>query len=487
MRYRFKARCAIGWAAAVALCCALHARPGFAQNAGDAQTTPTASSASAVAPTPAPTPAQSVFVIPVQDEIEDGLYLVLNRALNTAERSEPRPKAVILDMHTPGGSVSSAIKIRDRLVKCPIKTYTFVNNMAISAGAFIALATDTIVMGNASNIGGALPITISPGEGVKAADEKFISIFASEMRKTAKHKGHPEDIAEAFCNPDKVIPGIKEKGKILTLDYDQATSVGLAAFSAPSIEGLLEHEKLAGASIVRFRPTLTDGFARFLSNPVVAGLLMMIGLGGIFLEIKTPGLGLPGAVGVGALALYFFGAYLANLSGYMEIIFFILGVILLVVEIYVIPGFGVVGAAGIALMAGSLFFALFNLAPSGFDFQWGQLQTPLLTMVAALLGLAPALWGAARLLPHTPLYGHLNLEPPKPRADSGEGSAPAASGPIEIGAAGTALTDLRPGGTGHFGGRRVDVYAEGEFIPRGAKIRVVRVEGYSVMVHRAPD
>ena len=425
-------------------------------------------------------PVQLVFVIPIEGEIEQGLYLVLGRAMRSARRE--RASAIVLRMHTPGGRVDSAMKIRDLLIKTTLPTYTYVDNMAISAGAFLALATDKIVMGPSSNIGGALPIALGLG-GASPVDEKFVSVFASEMRKTAKFKGHPAEIAEAFSNPDIEIPGLKEKGKILTLDFDQATSVGLAAYVAPTLEALLEREGLAGARVQTFEFTQTDRVARFLSSPFILGLLLLLGMGGIFIEVKSPGFGLPGLLGLSALGLYFFGSYLAHLSGYMEIIIFVLGVSLLLIEVFVIPGFGLFGVAGIVLMAGSLFFALFNLAPKGFDFHLIQLRVPLLTMTVPFLTAIPLFWFVGRILPHTPIYGTLTLQPPSPPSGASEGfsGAPAASA-LRVGQRGTTVTELRPTGVAAFEGRRTDVLTEGEFVERGREVVITRIAGNHIWV-----
>ena len=425
-----------------------------------------------------------VFVIPVHEEIERGLYLILTRALREAESQGA--EAVVLDMHTPGGTISAALKIRDLLVRSPVKTYTYVNNMAISAGSLIALATDRIVMAPGSNIGGALPIQVGLG-GASPVDEKMLSIFASEMRKTAKQQGYPPSvvkIAEAFSNPDVVIPGLKEKGKILTLDYDQATSLGLSAYISPSLEDMLEREGLGDARVVHFEFTRTDAVARFLSSSAVMGILMLAGMGGIFFEVRTPGFGVPGAIGATALALYFFGSYLANLSGYMEIIFFILGLSLLIAEVFVTPGFGLFGISGVLLMVGSLFFALFNLAPRGYGFSLTRLEAPLLTMLITMIAGVAVLWMIARLLPHTPLYGALRLAP-TPSLGAGIALGDGTSEPLpgaKVGDQGIAVTDLRPSGTAEFNGRRADVLTRGEFIEQGQEITIEAIESHLVFV-----
>lgn len=440
----------------------------------------------------------TVLVVPVKGEIENGLQLIISRALRQSKKYDTR--AIILDMDTPGGRIDSAVKIRDQLVMTKVPTYTYVNHRAISAGSFIALATDTIVMSPSSNIGAALPIIIQGGE-AGPVGEKMLSYMASEMRKTAKFKNHPADIAEAFSNPDIEIPGLIEKGKILTLDHEEATSVGLAAFISPSLEDLLEHEGLGSFQVIRFELTWTDAVARFLATPVVTGLLMTIGLGGLFFEVKSPGFGVPGAVGLLSLGLYFFGAYLANLSGYMELIFFIAGVVLLIVEVFVIPGFGIFGGAGITFILGSLFFALFNRAPEGFDFDLVRITTPVYTMFGSLIAMIPLVWLVSFILPHTPFYSVLRLEPPAPSAGSsasagvsnkGEASAAEAIAPgaapeniaLQLGERGVALTTLRPAGTGRFGSRRVDVMTEGDYVDQGSVIEIYLIEGNRIVVRK---
>lgn len=429
--------------------------------------------------------------MPIEGEIEAALYHVMNRALRKAEREGA--SAFVLRMHTPGGRVDSAMLMRDRLIETDIPTYTYVDNMAISAGAFIALATEKIVMARGSNIGGALAIHASPTGEVTAVDAKFRSIFTSEMRKTAKFNGHSPDIAEAFSNPDFELEGIKKKGEILTLDYDDAVRVGLAAYISPTLEDMLETEGFGGVPIEIFRITTTDRIARWFSSSQVLGLLMMIGLGGIYLEIRTPGVGLPGIVGVTALMLFFFGSRLANLSDYMELIFFAIGLGLIMAEVFIIPGFGVAGIAGILFVVGSLFFAMFEMAPEGleatrFTISYQRVRAPLWTLLISLSSTIPVFWLMGRLIQYTPVYATLNLQPPElsPAAEAereaGAAAAERRGREIGPGQVGVALSELRPGGTALFDGKRTDVVTQGEFIEKDRPIEVARVEGNKVIV-----
>jgi membrane-bound serine protease (ClpP class) len=430
-----------------------------------------------------------VFLIPVEGEIEKALYLILNRALRKAARQDAR--AVVLVINTPGGEMNAATMIRDRLIEFEsergdrrIPTYAYVKSKAISAGALIALSTDTIVMGPASSIGDALPISIGV-RGATAADEKVISFFAGEMRKTAKHKGHPEEIAEAMVDPDIRIRGVVDRGDILTLDNEQAVELGVAAYQADSIDKMLEREGLAASPRVDIAYTPTDAVARFLVNPVVSAILLLLGVGGLFFEVKTPGVGAPGAIGLSALAIYFFGSYLANLSGYMEIIFFSIGLGLLLIEIFVVPGFGVFGISGLVLIVGSLFFALFNLSPSGFSFPMTRLVGPLWSIVGASVAFVPFALFMSWLLPQTRLYrGSILLKAPSAPPDEAEMAAIDAAAPpaISRGSVGVAVGDLRPSGVAEFAGVRFDVLTEGEFVARGERLEVMRVEGNRIFV-----
>ena len=439
--------------------------------------------AHAQSPDDAASTAPLVYVLPIDGEFENALHLIVVRGLR--EAASHGADAIVLDMNTPGGRVDSAIRIRDELIRTDVPTYAFVNPMALSAGAFIALACDTIVMGPNGSIGAAAIIEIGT-EGARDTDEKMQSAWNAEMRKTAKTKGHDPLLAEGFSNPDVEIPGLKEAGEILTLDYDQATSVGLAAFQVPSIEALLQHEGLGGARVVRLEQTRTDRVARWLSSSAVLGILMLVGMGGILLEIKTPGVGLPGAIGAGALLLAFFGSYLANLSSYIEWVLFVVGVGLLLVEIYILPGFGVAGIAGIMLMVGSLVFMLVNLSPDGgvMDIFTGvrfqMLSNAALTILLVLLGLVPLGWLISLVLPSTPFYGQLVLQP------TGGGESPAAASvgeaPVAVGARGVTVTPCYPTGLAEFDDERLDVTAEGAFLEKGTPIVVRRIEGRIVYV-----
>ncbi|MFH0795284.1 MAG: NfeD family protein [bacterium] len=430
-------------------------------------------------------PSPSAYVIPIEGAIEKGLAFFVHRGFVQAETGNAT--AVILKVNTPGGRVDAAVEIRDRVLRSKIPTYAYVDNQAISAGALISLAADHIVMGPGSKIGAATPISIGPGGTAAPVEEKYISYFRGEMRSTAKEKGHPAALAEAMVDSSLWIPGLVDDETLLTLDYEEALNYHLAAFKADTMRELLKNIGIADAEVVTVKLNWAEHIARFLNHPLMTGLLMLLGLGGLFMEMKAPGFGFAGALGFTCLAIYFWGSYVANLASHLEIIVFFLGLVLLAVEIFVIPGFGAAGITGIVCIVGALAFSLFNLPPEGFPFNIDRLRRPVYTIAGvAALGPIVAVY-LSKFFHHTPLWRHIVLKPTAGgTAAIGASSlpnAPTDRSPL-VGRRGTALTELRPAGIANIDGKRVDVVTEGNFIPRGATIRVFEVSGNRVVVQR---
>lgn len=293
-----------------------------------------------------------VYVAPIEGMIDLGLAPFVQRVLN--EATQEGAAAVILDINTFGGRVDAAVLIRDALLNAAVPTVAFVNKRAISAGALISLSTQKIVMANGGTIGAATPVQMGqPGAPAQPVEEKSVSYVRKEFRATAEARKRPPLIAEAMVDADVQIPGLIEKGKLLTLTTEEALKHKVADFRAETIDSVLEQLALTGAQVKRASPNWAEDLVRFLTNPIVSSLLMTVGMLGIFLEIRTPGFGLPGALGIASLALFFWGHWLVQLAGWEELLLVVSGFVLLVLEIFVIPGFGLAGIAGIgALLAG---------------------------------------------------------------------------------------------------------------------------------------
>lgn len=419
-----------------------------------------------------------VYLIPVEGVIDLGLAPFVARTLD--EATAVGASAVVLQIDTLGGRVDAAALIRDALLRSRVPTAAFVDKRAISAGALVSLAAQKIAMADGSTIGAATPVELGlPGAPARPVAEKTVSYLRKEFRATAETRGRPPLLVEAMVDADVEVPGVIEKGKLLTLTADEALKHRIADFRADSLEGVLEAMGLAGAEVRRAAPNWAEGLVRFLTQPIVSSLLLTLGLLGIVTEIRTPGFGLPGLAGVLSLALFFWGHWIVRLAGWQEVILFGVGVVLLALEVFVIPGFGVAGVLGLGCLLGGL-----GLSLVGAGATWeAVLGATGRVGVATLLALAGTLI-LVRFLPRLPFSRRLVLEEELSGAE-GYGSAPEGDRRW-LGKEGTAASLLRPAGIAHFEGERVDVVSEGEFIEAGEAIRVVRVDGNRIVVRRAP-
>ena len=417
-----------------------------------------------------------VYVAPIEGMIDLGLAPFVQRVLN--EATQEGAAAVILEINTFGGRVDAAVLIRDALLNAAVPTVAFVNKRAISAGALISLSAEKIVMANGGTIGAATPVQMGqPGAPAQPVEEKSVSYVRKEFRATAEARKRPPLIAEAMVDADVQIPGLIEKGKLLTLTTEEALKHKVADFRAETIDSVLEQLALTGAQVKRASPNWAEDLVRFLTNPIVSSLLMTVGMLGIFLEIRTPGFGLPGALGIASLALFFWGHWLVQLAGWEELLLVVSGFVLLVLEIFVIPGFGLAGIAGIgALLAG------LSLSLIGGGATWEFIALALgRVLVSVFLALAASLL-LLRFLPRLPFGRQLILETGL-AAGEGYASAPESDNRW-LGKYGTASSPLRPAGIAVIDGERVDVVSDGEFIDVGMPIFVTRVDGNRIVVRR---
>ena len=359
-----------------------------------------------------------VYVAPIEGTIDLGLAPFVQRVLDDA--TQEGAAAVILEINTFGGRVDAAVLIRDALLNARVPTVAFVNKRAISAGALISLAAEKIVMTNGGTIGAATPVQMGqPGAPAQPVEEKTVSYVRKEFRATAEARKRPPLIAEAMVDVDVAIPGLNQKGKLLTLTTEEALKHKVADFRAETLENLLEQLGLAGAQPRRVSPNWAEDLVRFLTNPIVSSLLMTVGMLGIFLEIRTPGFGLPGALGIASLALFFWGHWLVQLAGWEEMLLVASGFVLLVLEIFVIPGFGLAGVLGIGALLAGLSLSLIG-GGATWEFVAIAIGRVLISVVLALVASLLLL----RFLPRLPFGRQLILETGL-AAGEGYASAPA--------------------------------------------------------------
>lgn len=421
-------------------------------------------------------PRPLVLVAPVSGMIDLGIAPFVQRVLRDAERDGAA--AVILEINTFGGRVDAAILVRDALLSAKVPTVAFINRRAISAGALIALAAEKIAISGGGTIGAAMPVQAgAPGAPSAPVEEKTVSYVRKEFRATAESRNRPLLIAEAMVDADIEIEGLIEKGKLLTLTTDEALAQGVADFRAESVDAVLAELSLSGAEVRTAEVNWAESFVRLLTNPVVASLLLSVGLLGILVEIRTPGVGLPGIAGLTSLALFLGGHWIVQLAGWEELMLVTLGVILLLVEVFVIPGFGVAGIAGISALLGGLTLTLIGEGASVAAIS-GAIMRVVIALVMALVGGLLLM----RVMTRTPFARRLVLDTDMDATEGWE-STPEADHRL-LNARGRTHTALRPAGIADIAGERVDVVSDGELIEPGIEIVVTRVDGNRVVVRR---
>jgi membrane-bound serine protease (ClpP class) len=428
----------------------------------------------------APSAGSMVYVIPVEGVIDLGLAPFVERVLD--EAAAAGAAAVILEIDTFGGRVDAAVQIRDALLRAKVKTVAFINKRAISAGALISLAAATIVMAEGGTIGAATPVQIGlPGAPAQPVEEKTVSYMRKEFRATAESRKRPPELAEAMVDADVDIPGVIAKGKLLTLTTEEALQHKLVDFRAGSLEAVLASLGLAETEVRRASETWAESLVRILTNPIVSSILIAVGMLGIIVEIQSPGFGVPGVFGLTSLALFLWGHWLVRLAGWEEVLLIGIGLILLVVEVFVLPGFGIWGALGIAALLGGL-----GLSLVGTGATWTVVLSALGQVALALLLAVALALILLQFVPRLPFGRRLILETGL-SAETGYASPPE-SDRRWLGKRGIASSTLRPAGIAHLDHERVDVVTDGEFIEAGAPIEVLRVEGNRIVVRRlTPD
>lgn len=387
---------------------------------------------------------------------------------------------VVLELDTYGGALNDADDIRTRILNYDRPVYAYINKDAASAGALISIACDSIYMASGSSIGAATVVT----QDGSAAPDKYQSYMRSIMRSTAEAKGRNPRMAEAMVDEDIDLDSIATEGKILTLSTSEAIKYGFCEAEMNSIDEIMKRSGIINYELQTFELGSTEKIIALFLNPFVSGILILIIIGGIYFELQTPGVGFPILASIIAVILYFVPNYLNGLAENWEIILFVVGIILIALEVFVIPGFGVAGILGLICTLGSLILVMLNNDFLDFSFVGAEeIFVSVATVVTGMLGaIIIMFFGGARLL-NSRFVKRIALQEVQ-NTEEGFTSTVYRSKSL-VGKTGKTFTRLRPSGRIEIEGEIYDAYTRGNFIDEGIEVIVVSDEGTSLKVKEA--
>lgn len=460
-------------------------------------------------------------LIEIEGDIFGRFNWYLKNRLDWAQRQGA--DLVIVQLTTPGGSLQYSLELAEALQEITwAKTAIFIPKEAISGGAILSLGADRIYMVSDALFGDAGPIELRPGGQFEHAGEKILSYLSPAMRKLAKKSNRPEALALAMVDKELVVyeatdlqtqqivyltqdeteaedaklkfeigQAVPEtlEDRFLTVSADRAQELHLC-------DGVFETEQdFLGAFTIseleRTQITWTDKLVYVLNHPVVTGLLLVVGLIGLYLELVAPGISVAGLTATFSFGIFFWSHFLGGTAGWLEVLLFGLGVLFVICEIFILPGFGVFGIAGIGLLVLSLVMASQNFVIPEDASQWSQLRTNAMIVLGSIFGVLVLFFGQLLLLDSLPGLSRFQLgapaEPGPMTATSitslTESSADDATN-LQIGQSGIADSDLRPSGKVTIENQLVDVVTEGDYVEAGSDVEIVRVEGNRVVVRR---
>ncbi|MES2730318.1 MAG: NfeD family protein [Bacteroidota bacterium] len=419
-----------------------------------------------------------VFLMEIRAEIDPRSERYVKLALD--EATARKADYIIIDLDTYGGALGNADTIRKRLLEYPKPIFVFVNKNAASAGALISIACDRIYMAPGASIGAA---TVVNGTG-EAAPDKYQSYMRSMMRATAEVNKRNPKIAEAMVDEnlplDSTLSSLRREGQVITMTTTEAIRFGYCEGEVNSIQDILRHNKMTRAEIIRYQVPTSESIAAFFLNPFISGILILVIIGGLYFELQAPGTLFPIMASGVALIFYLVPYYMHGLAENWEILLFIIGVGLLAAEIFVIPGFGVAGIAGLVLTFGSLILLMIN--NHAFDFSpvdTSQLFNASLAVLFGFFGSLLLLFFGGNQLLQSRAFRRLTLQS---ELRSEDGFTSTFHTESLIGQCGTSYTVLRPSGKVLINGHVYDAATRGDYIEPGTAIEVTSQEGVSLTV-----
>jgi membrane-bound serine protease (ClpP class) len=410
--------------------------------------------------------AAEVYRIPIQNEVEKGLFAFLDRAFKEAEKAGA--EMVILDIDTPGGFVDSAADIAKLMDQTPLRTIAYIHDDALSAGAFISLHADEIYMSPSGRIGAAAVIDSAGNTaGVKAK-----SAWSASMIMAAESSGRDPQYALAMADDTVDMPEYRAPvGELLTLSAKEALEVGYSEGTVSSFDELLNKLNLADATVTSVKETFAEKVARFITNPIIVPILLSIASLGLIIELYSPGFGVAGFMGLSAIVLFFFGHMVAGLAGYESLLLFLVGVGFVIAEFF-LPG-AIAGIIGLALIIGSIILAGGNVIHMG--------VSVLIALIVAIVGMVIIMKFFGKNLK---LFNKIILTD---ATDTELGYVSNVNRYELIGKFAESMTPLRPSGTIMHEGERIDAVTEGGYVDRGKMVKIIKVEGSRTVVREMKE
>ncbi|MCS6974895.1 MAG: nodulation protein NfeD [Cyclobacteriaceae bacterium] len=420
-----------------------------------------------------------VMLMEIKTEIDPRTNRYVELALKHAESI--KADVVLVEMDTYGGILTDAKEIVDKIMDFKKPIWVYINSDAASAGALIAIACDSIYMSPGASIGAA---TVVNATGEKAPD-KYQSYMRSIMRSTAEENGRNPRIAEGMVDERIAIDSIKKEGEVITFSTTEAIKYGFCEAKVNSLEEILQRNGIQNYELIKFELSGTEKIIAFFLNPFISGLLILIIIGGLWFELQTPGVGFPLAAAVTALILYLVPYYLNGLAENWEVLALFAGISLIIIELFVIPGFGIAGISGIVLTVGSLVLIMLN--NDVFDFEFvpaNELMYAVAATLGGILGGILLLFIGGVKLADTRVFKRIALTTTQ-ETTQGFVVKPAPE-PLK-GKRGVAYTVLRPAGKVMIDEKIYDAYTRGEYIEKGDAIEVLDDETTSLRVKKVTD
>ena len=415
-----------------------------------------------------------VYIFDVNEEIAPPVVRRMGKAF--AQAKEEKVDLIMLHMNTYGGELSAADTMRTRILQSKIPVVVFIDNNAASAGALISIACDSIYMREGASIGAATVVN----QNAEALPDKYQSYMRAMMRSTAEVNGRSPEIAEAMVDQDLYVENVSDSGKVLTFTTSEAIANGFCEAQVETIDEAIKQYGFVNYDKYELKLSASDTIIDFLISPYIHGILIMIIVGGIYFELQSPGMGFPSIASLTAAMLYFAPLYVEGLAENWEILIFIAGIVLIALEIFVIPGFGIAGVGGIVLLITGLVLSL--LANVQFDFSYIRMDTILEALFIVLLAVFGAIllsFQTAKQLFTNPRFGFALAA--TQQHDEGF-IAPDSSLTDMIGKQGIAFSMLRPAGKVMIDNDVYDAVCRESFIEKGANIKVVSFNNAQLVV-----